>query len=97
MTIEERKNAILAKIAEIKQGGSSAEVEDMRAALYEAIDDEHGGTIDDPIPFTQPMEIYNGKYYSQNGKGYLCTRDSGKPLAFNLADLVGLYVTEVTE
>lgn len=33
MTIEERKNAILAKIAEIKQSGSSAEVEDMRAAL----------------------------------------------------------------
>ena len=33
MTIEERKNAILDKIAEIKQGGSSAEVEDMRAAL----------------------------------------------------------------
>ena len=33
MTIEERKQAILSKIAEIKQGGSSAEVEDMRAAL----------------------------------------------------------------
>ena len=33
MTIEERKNVILAKIAEIKQGSSSAEVEDMRAAL----------------------------------------------------------------
>lgn len=27
MTIEERKNAILAKIAEIKQGGSSAEID----------------------------------------------------------------------
>ena len=67
------------------------------AALYEVIDEEHSGTIDDPIPFTQPMEIFNGKYYSQNGKVYLCTRDSGKPLAFNLADLVGLYVTEVTE
>ena len=66
------------------------------AALYEVIDEEHSGTIDDPIPFTQPMEIFNGKYYSQNGKVYLCTRDSGKPLAFNLAELVGLYVTEVT-
>lgn len=67
------------------------------AALYEAIDEEHSGTIDDPIPFTQPMQIYKDKYYSQNGKVYLCTRDSGQPLAFNLADLVGLYVTEVTE
>lgn len=67
------------------------------ASLYEAIDEEHSGTIDDPIPFTQPMQIYNGKYYSQNGKVYLCTRDSGQPLAFDLAELVGLYVTEVTE
>ena len=33
MSIEERKNAILAKITEIKQGVSSAEIEDMRAAL----------------------------------------------------------------
>ena len=66
------------------------------AALYEAIDDEHSGALDDPIPFTQPMEIFNGKYYSQNGKVYLCTRDSGQPLAFDLAELVGLYVTEVS-
>ena len=42
-------------------------------------------------------QIYNGKYYSQNGKVYLCTRDSGQLLAFDLAELVGLYVTEVTE
>lgn len=67
------------------------------AALYEVIDEAHSGTIDDPIPFTQPMEIFKDKYYSQNGKVYLCTRDSGQPLAYNLADLVGLYVTEVTE
>ena len=66
------------------------------AALYEAIDEEHSGTIDDPIPFTQPMQIYNGKYYSQNGKVYLCTRDSGQPLAYDLVELVGLYVTEVS-
>ena len=67
------------------------------ASLYEAIDDEHSGTLDDPIPFIQPMEIYKDKYYSQNGKVYLCTRDSGQPLAFDLTDLVGLYVQEVTE
>lgn len=66
------------------------------ASLYEAIDEEHTGTIDDPIPFVQPMEIFKDKYYSQFGKVYLCTRDSGQPLAFDLADLVGLYVTEVT-
>lgn len=67
------------------------------ASLYEAIDEEHTGTIDDPIPFVQPMEIFKDKYYSQFGKVYLGTRDSGQPLAFDLADLVGLYVQEVTE
>ena len=33
MTIEERKNAILAKIAEIKQGGTDEEKQDMKAVL----------------------------------------------------------------
>jgi hypothetical protein len=33
MTIEERKNVILAKIAEIKQGGSDEEKQNMRNAL----------------------------------------------------------------
>lgn len=33
MTIEERKNVILAKTAEIKQGGSDEEKQDMRNAL----------------------------------------------------------------
>lgn len=33
MTIGERKDAILARIAEIKQGGSDEEKADMKAAL----------------------------------------------------------------
>ncbi len=33
MTIEERKNIILARIAEIKQGGTDEEKQDMKAAL----------------------------------------------------------------
>ena len=33
MTIEERKNAILAEITEIKQGGTDEEKRDMKAAL----------------------------------------------------------------
>lgn len=33
MTIEERKNAILAKIAEIQQGGTAEEKQDMQEAL----------------------------------------------------------------
>lgn len=33
MTIEERKEAILARISEIKQGGTDEEKQDMKAAL----------------------------------------------------------------
>jgi len=62
------------------------------AALYEAIDIEHMGTADDPIPFTQGMELINGKYYREDGSTYLCTRDSGTPMYYSLTNLVGLYV-----
>ena len=38
------------------------------------------------------MEIFNGKYYTQGGTKYLCTRDSGIALSHDLSALVGLYV-----
>lgn len=66
------------------------------ASLYEVIDKEHDGTINDPVPYTPPMEIFNSKYYTQNSVLYRCTRDSGQALTHNLADLVGTYV-EVVE
>lgn len=66
------------------------------AALYEVIEKEHTGAIDDPIPYNPPMEIFLGKYYTQGDVLYLCTRDSGTALTHNLADLVGIYV-EVAE
>lgn len=66
------------------------------ASLYEVIDKERDGTINDPIPYTPPMEIFNSKYYTQNSVLYRCTRDSGQALTHNLADLVGTYV-EVVE
>lgn len=65
------------------------------ASLYEAIDKEHSGEADDPIPYTPPMEIFEGKHYTQDGIVYRCTRDSGTALSHRLADLVGLYVEEV--
>lgn len=65
------------------------------ASLYEVIVESHEGTEDDPIPYTPPMEIFNGKYYTQNEVKYLCTRDSGTALTHNLADLVGIYVSVV--
>lgn len=62
------------------------------AALYEVIEVEPAGTQDDPIPYTPPVEIFNGKYYTQGGVLYKCTRDSGQALSHNLSDLIGLYV-----
>ena len=62
------------------------------AALYEVIEVEPAGTQDDPIQYTPPMEIFNGKYYTQDGVLYKCTRDSGQALSHNLSDLIGLYV-----
>ena len=65
------------------------------ASLYERIVRDHTGTEDDPIPYAPPMEIFNGKYYTQDGVLYLCTRDSGQALTHNLSDLINLYVTKV--
>ena len=65
------------------------------AALYEVIEKEHSGEADDPIPYLPPMEIFNGKHYTQDGVTYLCTRDSGNPVYHALKDLVGLYVEVV--
>jgi hypothetical protein len=65
------------------------------ASLYEAIDKEHSGELNDPIPYTIPMEIFEGKHYTQDGVVYRCTRGSGTALSHALRDLVGLYVERV--
>jgi hypothetical protein len=62
------------------------------ASLYEAIDKEHSGEVDDPIPYTPPMEIFIDKYYVENGIVYRCIRDSGIALTHSLNSLIGLYV-----
>ena len=65
-------------------------------SLYTRIDEQHDGSKYDPIPYSDNMALENGKYYSQGGKTYLCNRDTGNPVYNALADLVGIYVTEVT-
>ena len=62
------------------------------AALYVRIDETHAGTSDDPIPYDGNMELTAGLYYSQGGKVYLCTRNTGNPVYHALKDMVGLYV-----
>ena len=66
------------------------------AALYEEINEKNAGTKEDPIPYNNNMELFNGKYYSQNGVVYKCTRDTGQPVYQDLSGLVGIYV-EVVE
>ena len=65
------------------------------ASLYEVIEKEHEGTLEDPIPYMPPMEIFEGKYYVEEEETYKCTRDSGTTLTHPLSALVGLYVEKL--
>ena len=65
------------------------------ASLWEQICESHDGTLADPIPYSGNMALENGKYYTQDGVTYLCTRDTGSPVYNALADLVGIYVQAV--
>ena len=64
-------------------------------SLWTEICESHGGTLSDPIPYSGNMALEAGKYYSQSGAVYLCTRDTVNPVYNALADLVGLYVERV--
>ena len=64
-------------------------------SLYSEVCETHAGTLEDPIPYSGNMALESGKYYSQDGKVYRCTRDTGNPVYNALSELVGLYVEEV--
>lgn len=68
---------------------------DVSPSLFEQIDETHDGTKYDPIPYDGNMALESGKYYTQDGVTYHCTRDTGNPVYNALADLVGLYVNKV--
>ena len=57
-------------------------------ALWTEICESHAGTLTDPIPYSGNMALESGKYYSQSGAVYLCTRDTVNPAYSALADLV---------
>ena len=65
------------------------------ASLWTEICETHSGTLEDPIPYSGNMALESGKYYSQDGKVYRCTRDTGNPVYNALSEMVGLYVEEV--
>ena len=69
---------------------------DATPSLWAVIDVSHAGTIDDPIPAARNMEYKNGFYYydSEDGKVYLCNRDTGIAVAYMPHELIGHYFEE---
>lgn len=62
-------------------------------ALYARVERPgQGDTPDNPIPYEGNLELFEGKYYAQDGVVYICTRSTGTPVYHPLAQLVGLYV-----
>ena len=64
-------------------------------SLYTRIDEVHDGTKYDPIPYDGNMALESGKYYTQSGMTYLCSRDTVNPVYNALSELVGIYVEVV--
>lgn len=64
-------------------------------SLYEEVNETNAGTLEDPIPYNNNMELETNKYYIQNGIIYLCFRGSEQPVYQNLDELVGIYVNKV--
>ena len=54
-----------------------------------------GDSPGNPIPYSGNMALVSGKYYSQDGVTYRCTRDTVNPVYEPLKNLVGLYVEVV--
>lgn len=68
---------------------------DVATSLYVQVVADDSGTIDNPTPFEIGMELVEGKYYTEEGVKYLCTRSLAQSV-WHLAYLVGQYV-EVVE
>ena len=44
-------------------------------AIYRPLNPEHAGTLEDPVPFVNGMDVYKDKYYSYEGQTYLAKAD----------------------
>ena len=83
------------KLYKCLQGHTSQEdwIPSTAVSLWvEVAEPGQGDTPDNPIPYNNNMELFEGKYYSQADVVYICFRSTGIPVYNNLADLVGLYV-----
>ena len=61
-------------------------------AIYRPVDKTHAGTQEDPIPYVYGMDCAKDKYYSYNGKVYLCKADM--PACVWPPDTAGLWQWE---
>lgn len=71
---------------------------DKTPAMFTVIDEEHKGTLEDPIPAVRGMEYEYGKYYIEEQVIYFCERTGepagGKIILHDLpSQLVGNYFT----
>ena len=58
---------------------------------------EPGDSADNPIEWSLGSKLYNGKYYKDKDVVYLCIRDSGIELYYDLKDLVSGGYVQVVE
>jgi hypothetical protein len=68
---------------------------DVAPSLWEAVNEIHTGTMEDPIPYHGNMALEKGKYYIQNGMIYMCIRDTVNPVYNELVALAGTYVEAI--
>ena len=69
--------------------------ESLYTEVVESTGDAEVGTLDNPIPYNNNMELEEGKYYSQDDVVYKCIRATGQPVYNPLSELVGIYVEMV--
>lgn len=60
---------------------------DIVYSLYKIIDEEHEGTLEDPIPYQQQMSIEKGKYYIQYDVVYIAIQSTLTGQPYDLRDM----------
>ena len=84
-------DGLLYKVATTHKKQSDWAPTQRTAALFTVINEEHDGTIDDPIPWNVNMIAYEGKYYTYADMLYVCIRDSEIALQYTPDQLIGQY------
>lgn len=65
----------------------SDQTPDIVYSLYVAINEEHEGTLEDPIPYIQQMAIEKGKYYIQYDVVYWAIQDMPTGMPYDLSQI----------